>query len=98
MQKPQPGGRKHRVQAIDVNKDEGVQRDELLMMDLVGMGDTGGNQQSSCGFDEMVMDFTHTTADDLLVQVVEQTLKAYSVDEKLASMEVLNMVDEQEKE
>ena len=36
------GARKQRVQAIDLNKDEGVQRDELLMMDLVGM-DTGGN-------------------------------------------------------
>ena len=61
------------------------------MMDLVGMGDTGGNHQSSSGFDEM--DFSKTTPDDLLVRVIEQTLKAYSVDEKIASMEVLNMID-----
>ena len=68
-----------------------MQHDELLMMDLVGMGDTGGNQQSSSGFDEM--DFTKTSPEDLLVRVLEQTLKAYSVDEKLASVEVLNMID-----
>ena len=90
------GARKQRVQAIDLNKDEGVQRDELLMMDLVGMGDTGGNQQSSSGMVDSMMDFARTTPEDLLVQVVEQTLKAYSVDEKLASIEVLNMIEPEE--
>ena len=39
------------------------------------------------------MDFTKTSAEDLLVRVLEQTLKAYSTDEKLASVEVLNMID-----
>ena len=39
------------------------------------------------------MDFTKTSPEDLLVKVLEQTLKAYSVDEKLASVEVLNMID-----
>lgn len=95
-QPQQNSGRRHRVKAIDINQDEGVQRDELLMLDLVGLGETGGNQQSSSVFDEM--DFTRTTAEELLVQVLEQTLKAYSVDEKLASLEVLNMIDEDELE
>ena len=43
-----------------------------------------------------MMDFARTTPEDLLVQVVEQTLKAYSVDEKLASIEVLNMIEPEE--
>ena len=42
------------------------------------------------------MDFTKTSAEDLLQQVVEQTLKAYFADEKLASLEVLNLIDPQE--
>jgi len=37
-----------------------------------------------------------TTAKDLLMQVVEQTLKAYSTDEKLASLEVLHLIDPEE--
>ena len=69
------------------------------MMDLVGMGDTRGNQQSSSGgFDGEMMDFAKTTPYDLLIQVIEQTLKAYSVDEKLASMEVLNIINQEETE
>ena len=36
------GGKQPRVQAFDLRQDEGVQRDEILMLDLVGMGETGG--------------------------------------------------------
>jgi len=40
-----------------------------------------------------------TSTQDLLVLVLEQTLKAYSVDEKLTSVNILSFVDftEQEK-
>ena len=62
--------KRRRLKAVDVNEDEDVRKEELLMMDLVGIGgDTGGNQQSSSAFDEL--DFTKMTADDLLTQVLE---------------------------
>ena len=43
-----------------------VQRDQNLMMDLIGFGsdETGGNYQSSAGFEDM--DFTKTSVEDLL--------------------------------
>ena len=67
------------------------------MMDLVGFGeDTNGAFQSSSGFDEN--DMTKTTPDELLAHVLEQTLKAYSIDEKLTSVNVLGIVNSQEKE
>ena len=53
--------------------------------------DTGGNNPSSSALEEL--DFAKTTSDELLVQVLESTLKAYSVDEKLASGEILNYID-----
>lgn len=86
-----------RIQAIDLNNDIGLGLDEQLMMDLVGIGeDTGGFQYSSSGFDEN--DMTKTTPEDLLERVLEQTLKAYSVDEKLTSLNVLSIVNVQEQE
>jgi len=56
-------------------------------MDLVGIGEDTDGFQSSSGFDEN--DLTRTSAEKLLIQVLEQTLKAYSVDEKLASLNIL---------
>ena len=92
-----PKQAKRRMQVIDANKDEDNIREEQLMMDLVGMGgDTGGNQQSSSAFDEL--DFTKTTPDDLLTQVVEQTLRAYSCDEKLTPFTILERVNDKEKQ
>ena len=74
-----------------------MQRDENLMMDLLGFGtnETGENCQSAAG-DNSCMEFTKTTPEILLLQVVEQTLKAYSVDEKLPPLEVLNLLDKRE--
>ena len=71
------------------------------MMELVGMGDidnTDGNNQESSGFEESSLDFAKTTTEELLIQVVENTLRAYSVDEKLASLEVLNLIDQDAKD
>lgn len=67
-------------------------------MDLVGFGDDTAGFQSSAGYDETDMLKT-TSTQDLLVLVLEQTLKAYSVDEKLTSVNILSFVDftEQEK-
>ena len=66
-------------------------------MDLVGLGqeNTGGNQQSSL-HDEP--DLTKTSASDLLYQILDQTLKAYSIDQRLTSDEILSYIDPDEVE
>ena len=83
------------MQAIDLNQDEGEQRDEMLIMDLVGMGETGGCiPQSSSAFEDLSL--VKTSPQELFDQVIEQTLIAYSVDERLTAVQVLNTVDENE--
>ena len=37
-----------------------------------------------------------TTPEELLLQVIDQTMKAYSVDEKLTALTVMNTVSETE--
>lgn len=63
-------------------------------MDLVGIGEDTSGFQSSAGFDEN--DLTKTTPTDLLEHVLDQTLKAYSVDEKLTSVNILELVSHTE--
>ena len=67
----------------------------MLMLDLVGMGETGGClPQSSSALDDL--EFVKTDPEELLNQVIDQTMKAYSVDEKLNAVQVLNIVNEEE--
>lgn len=58
-------------------------------MDLIGLGTD--DQGESSQLDSM--DFTRTTPQTLMMQVLEQTFKAYSVDEKIPPLEVLNLLD-----
>ena len=65
------------------------------------MGDidnTDGINQESSGYEESSLSFSKTTTQELLIQVVENTLRAYSVDEKLASLEVLNLIEPEAKD
>ena len=55
------------------------------MMDFVGMSETGGClPQSSSAFEDLSL--VKTSPEDLLDQVIEQTLKAYSVNDRLTAL------------
>ena len=98
------GPYKHKqIKAVDMSEDAGLQKDQDNLYDLVGFSSNSSAivpaqvlspnlRQAS----DSAMSFTEMTVDDLLLQVLEQTLQVYSCSEKLAPLEIIHNIDQDE--